>query len=134
MTILIERIYEQVNALAPLSQDAFSIQFCGSQNPSYLRSMKCRKLEGSTAVFMHLMEALHQHANQLRVGMPHPSLQRIADRYDALGMLVGEEIAKRALRQEGTSIWVRDTLVRIIKAMNEDKSSKAYNVPPIIIC
>lgn len=134
MTILIERIYEQVNALAPLSQDAFSIQFCGSQNPSYLRSMKCRKLEGSTAVFMHLMEALHQHANQLRVGMPHPSLQRIADRYDALGVAVGKEIAKRALTQVKTSAWVRDTLVRLINAMNEDKGKTTYDVPPIIIC
>lgn len=135
MTILIERIYHQTNDISPITQDEFSTQFCRSQHPSYLRSMKTRQMEASTSVLMTLMEALHQRANAMRTGNnTHQVLQRAAARYDALANEVGEEIAKRSLKQNETSKWVREQLVRIINRINDDKSSKNYSSPPIIIC
>jgi len=134
MTILIERIYHQTNDISPITQDEFSTQFCRSQHPSYLRSMKARQTEASTSVLMNLMEALHQRANAMRQGNPHSVLTKAAARYDALANEVGEEIAKRSLKQNETSKWVREQLVRIINRINDDKSSKNYSSPPIIIC
>ena len=133
MTILIERIYHQTNDISPITQDEFSTQFCGATK-SYLRSMKARQTEASTSVLMNLMEALHQRANAMRQGNTHSVLTKAAARYDALANEVGEEIAKRSLNQNETSKWVREALVRIINSLNEDKSSKSYSTPPIIIC
>ena len=133
MTILIERIYNQVADINYISQDEFSTEFCGATK-SYLRSMKTRQMEASTSVLMTLMEALHQRANAMRQGNTHSVLTRAAARYDALANEVGEEIAKRSLKQNETSKWVREALVRIINSLNEDKSSKSYQAPPIIIC
>lgn len=134
MTILIERIYHQTNDISPITQDEFSTEFCGATK-SYLRSMKTRQMEASTSVLMTLMEALHQRANAMRTGNnTHQVLQRAAARYDALANEVGEEIAKRSLKQNETSKWVREQLVRIINRINDDKSSKNYSSPPIIIC
>ena len=135
MTILIENIYHQTNAISAITQDEFSIQFCRSQHPSYLRSMKARKIEASTSVLMNLMESLHQRAIICRSGNnTHTTLTNAAKRYDALAEEVGEEIARRAVSQASASKWVRDALVRIIHTLNEDTSVKNYSSPPIIIC
>ncbi len=134
MTILIEHIYNQVADIHYLTQDQFSLELCGSKHPSYLRSMKARHTEASTAVLMNLMEALHQRANAMRQGNPHSVLMNTAVKYDDLANEVGEEIAKRSLKQTETSKWVREALVRIINSLNEDKSSRNYTSPPIIIC
>ena len=133
MTILIERIYNQVADINYISQDEFSTEFCGATK-SYLRSMKARKTEASISVLMKLMESLHQRANAMRQGNPHSVLTKAAARYDALAEKVGEEIARRAVSQASASKWVREALVRIINSLNEDKSSKSYQAPPIIIC
>jgi hypothetical protein len=90
-------------------------------------------MEASTSVLMTLMEALHQRANAMRANNTHQVLQRAAAKYDALADEVGEEIAKRSLKQTETSKWVREALVRIINTLNEDKSHKNYSTPPIII-
>lgn len=133
MTILIERIYNQVADINYISQDEFSTEFCGATK-SYLRSMKTRQMEASTSVLMTLMEALHQRANAMRAGNnTHQVLQRAAAKYDALANEVGAEIARRSLRQTETSRWVREALVRIINTLNEDKSHKNYSTPPIVI-
>lgn len=133
MTILIERIYNQVADINYISQDEFSTEFCGTTK-SYLRSMKTRQMEASTSVLMTLMETLHQRANAMRTGNnTHQVLQRAAAKYDALADEVGEEIAKRSLKQTEASKWVRDALVRIINTLNDEKSSKNYSTPPIII-
>ena len=133
MTILIERIYIQVADINYISQDEFSTEFCGATK-SYLRSMKTRQMEASTSVLMTLMEALHQRANAMRAGNnTHQVLQRAAAKYDALADEVCEEIAKRSLKQTETSKWVRESLVRIINTLNDEKSSKNYSTPPIII-
>ena len=134
MTILIERIYHQTNAISPITQDEFSTQFCRSQHPSYLRSMKARHTEASTAVLVNLMDALHQRAIVMRAGNnTHQTLTKAAERYDALANEVGEEIARRSLKQSETSKWVRQQLLRIINRINDDKASN-YSSPPIIIC
>ena len=132
MTILIERIYHQTNDISPITQDEFSTQFCGSKHPSYLRSMKARQTEASTQVLMNLMDALHQRAIMMRTGH-HPTLTKAAERYDALAQEVGEEIARRSLAASASK-WVRETLVRLINRINDDKTSKSYSAPPIIIC
>jgi hypothetical protein len=135
MTILIEHIYHQTNDISPITQDEFSTQFCRSQHPSYLRSMKARQTEASTSVLINLMNSLHERAIICRSeNNTHPTLTKAAARYDALANEVGEEIAKRSLKQTETSKWVREALVRIINSLNEDKSSKSYQAPPIIIC
>ena len=134
MTILIEHIYNQVADIHYLTQDQFSLELCGSKHPSYLRSMKARQMEASTSVLMTLMEALHQRANAMRTeNNTHQVLQRAAARYDALADEVGEEIAKRSLKQTEASKWVKDALIRIINSLNDEKSSKPYSTPPIII-
>ena len=133
MTILIENIYYKTNEITPITMDQFSTQFCGTTK-SYLRSMKARQIEASTSVLMTLMEALHQRANAMRTeNNTHQVLQRAAARYDALADEVGEEIAKRSLKQTEASKWVKDALIRIINSLNDEKSSKPYSTPPIII-
>ena len=134
--ILIERIYQEVAKIAHISQDDFSVQFCESK-PSYLRSMKCRKRESSTAVLVALMENLHRRAAEIQRGNSHKVLRQAASKYEALANEVGEEIARRSMKHVETSRWVRETLVRIIGNINEEtenSSSARYESPPIIIC
>jgi hypothetical protein len=131
--ILIERIYQEVAAIAHISQDEFSVHFCKTK-PSYLRSMKCRQRESSTAVLVALMENLHRRATEIQRGNSHKVLHMAAEKYEALANEVGVEIAKRSLKQTETSKWVREALVRIINTLNDEKSSKSYSTPPIIIC
>ena len=134
--ILIERIYSDVAEIAYISQDDFSVQFCESK-PSYLRSMKSRQRESSTAVLVALMENLHRSASEIQRGNSHKVLRLAAAKYEALANEVGEEIARRSMKHAETSKWVRETLVRIIGNINEETknpSAKRYDSPPIIIC
>lgn len=134
MTIFIDHIYNKVADIHYLTQDQFSLELCGSKHPSYLRSMKSKRTEASITVLLNLMEALHQRANAMSHGNSHSVLLNAAKKYDALANEVGEEIAKRSLKQNETSKWVRDSLVRIIKSLNDDKSASNNSTPPIIIC
>jgi hypothetical protein len=134
--ILIERIYQEVAAIAHISQDEFSVQFCKTK-PSYLRSMKCRQRESSTAVLFALMENLHRRAVEIQRGNSHNVLRMAAEKYEALANEVGVEIARRSMKNAEASKWVRETILRIIGNINESKenlSSDQYETPPIIIC
>ena len=134
--ILIEHIYNKIIEISHISQDEFSVQFCESK-PSYLRSMKCRQRESSTAVLVALMENLHRRATEIQRGNSHNVLRMAAEKYEALANEVGVEIARRSMKNAESSKWVRETILRIIGNINESKensSSNQYDSPPIIIC
>lgn len=134
MRLLIEDIYRQMNDISRLSTEEFSCGFLG-MNPSYYRSIKSRSIEPSTRALMVLMERLHQRAIAIKAGSrSHQVLQKAADRYEELAKLVAIEIAQRTLKREKTSDWVRQTLLRIISSMNDDRHNSAGTMPPIIIC
>lgn len=133
MSIFIDHIYKKTVDIQYLTQDQFSLELCGCKHPSYLRSMKAKRTEASISVLLNLMEALHQRADAMRQGSSHSVLLNAAQKYDALANEVGKEIAKRSLKQNKASKWVRETLVRIINTLNDEKSSKTYSTPPIII-
>jgi hypothetical protein len=136
MTFL-EGIYPQVSEIRQISTDEFSRDFLG-MGASYYRSMKARQLEASTAVLVTLMERLGERAAVMRTGKQHSLLLRVAQRYETLGEEVGREIARRSLQQVQQSKWVKETLLRIVKNINEDfkadKTSDQRCAPPIIIC
>jgi len=136
MTFL-EKIYPQVAAIRQISTDEFSKDFLG-MGASYYRSMKARGLEPSTAVLVTLMERLGEQAIVMRSGKAQTLLLRVADRYEALGEEVGQEIARRSLQQAQHSKWVRETLYRIVNNINSERERERdagrWSAPPIIIC
>ena len=136
MTFL-EKIYPQVAAIRQISTDEFSKDFLG-MGASYYRSMKARQLDASTSVLVTLMERLGELAIVMRSGKPQTLLLRVADRYEALGEEVGQEIARRSLQQAQHSKWVRETLYRIVNNINSERERERdagmWSAPPIIIC
>lgn len=136
MTFL-EGIYPQLSNIRQISTDEFSKNFLG-MGASYYRSMKARGLEPSTAVLVTLMARLGEQAIVMRTGKPHSLLLRVAERYEALGEEVGREIARRSLQQVQHSLWVRETLYRIINNINSEREQQRdagrWSALPIIIC
>ena len=137
MTTFIEEIYEQVTAIRYISTDDFSCEYL-DKNPSYYRSLKSRHMEPSTSVLLTLMEHLGKQATVMRAGRSHQMLQQVAERYEALGVKVGKEITRRSFREKETSKWVRETLVRIVNSIsderNPDRDDSRFSAPAIIIC
>lgn len=137
MTTFIEQVYEQIADIRYISTDDFSRDYL-NKNPSYYRSLKSRHMEPSTSVLMTLMEHLGHHASVMRMGKSHQMLQRLAEKYEAIGEQVGKEIAVRSFQQKKQSKWVRETLVRIINNINKEKENSVddsrYSAPAIIIC
>ena len=137
MTTFIEQVYEQIADIRYISTDDFSRDYL-DKNPSYYRSLKSRHMEPSTSVLMTLMEHLGHQASVMRMGKSHQMLQRVAEKYEAIGEQVGREIAMRSLHQKEQSKWVRETLVRIINNISKEKDNSVddsrYSAPAIIIC
>lgn len=136
MTFL-EKIYPKVSAIKHISGDDFSKEFLGASS-SYYRSMKSRNIDASTGVLVTLMERLGQRAQAMRSGKAQPFLMLVADKYEALAVEVGHEIARRSLQQCQHSQWVKQTLLRIVNEINSDRHDESdqehWSVPPIIIC
>lgn len=136
MTFL-EQIYPQVAAIRQISTDEFSKDFLGMA-ASYYRSMKARQIDASTSVLVTLMERLGEQAIVMRSGKPQTLLLRVADKYEALAVEVGHEIALRSLQQCQHSQWVKQTLLKIVNEINSDRHDESdqehWSVPPIIIC
>lgn len=136
MTFL-EKIYPKVSAIKQISGDDFSKEFLGVSS-SYYRSMKSRNIDASTGVLVTLMERLGQRAQAMRSGKAQPFLMLVADKYEALAVEVGHEIARRSLQQCQHSQWVKQTLLRIVNEINSDRHDESdqehWSVPPIIIC
>lgn len=136
MTFL-EKIYPKVSAIKQISGDDFSKEFLGVSS-SYYRSMKSRNIDASTGVLVTLMERLGQRAQAMRSGKAQPFLMLVADKYEALAVEVGHEIARRSLQQCQHSQWVKQTLLKIVNEINSDRhdqnDQENWSVPPIIIC
>ena len=129
----IDEIYTELNAVSPISTDAFSTDYL-AKNKSYLRSLRARNLESSTGTLLTLMETLHAESDTLRYGNSNKLLHQVAMKKAALALRTGEEIAARTLSQASTSKWVRETLLRIITGINTSAvPSEDYELP-IIIC
>lgn len=136
MTFL-EEIYPKVSAIKQISTDEFSVEFL-DMGASYYRSMKSRQIDASTAVLMMLMERLGQKAEMMRSGRSQAFLLRVAERYEAAGVEVGREIARRSLLHSQHTPWVRQTLLRIVNDINAEHTAKwpddNFSAPTIIIC
>lgn len=136
MTFL-EQIYPQVAAIRQISTDKFSKDFLGMA-ASYYRSMKARQMDASTSVLVTLMERLGQRAEAMRSGKAQPFLMLVADKYEALAVEVGHEIARRSLQQCQHSQWVKQTLLKIVNEINSERNDENgqehWSVPPMIIC
>jgi hypothetical protein len=136
MTFL-EKIYLKVSAIKQISGDDFSKEFLGVSS-SYYRSMKSRNIDASTGVLVTLMERLGQRAQAMRSGKAEPFLMLVGDKYEALAVEVGHEIARRSLHQCQHSQWVKQTLLKIVNEINSDRhdqnDQENWSVPPIIIC
>lgn len=136
MTFL-EKIFPKVSAIKQISGDDFSKEFLGVSS-SYYRSMKSRNIDASTGVLVTLMERLGQRAQAMRSGKAQPFLMLVADKYEALAVEVGHEIARRSLQQCQHSQWVKQTLLKIVNEINGDRHDQSdqenWSVPPIIIC
>lgn len=130
----IDEIYRELNAVSPISTDAFSTDYL-AKNKSYLRSMRARSLESGTGTLLKLMETLHAESETLKYGNSNKLLHQVAMKKASLAMRTGEEIAARALKQSSGNKWVRETLLRIITGINASAApSEDYELPPIIIC
>lgn len=134
MTTFIEEIYEQLKDIRYISSDDFSETYL-HRCPSYYRSLKARNQEAGTETLVILMESLGHQAGVMRTGRSTPHLEKVAACYEALGVRVGEEIARRSVQKYQTSKWVRDTLVRIIAEINgntRNTQRERDETPPII--
>jgi hypothetical protein len=131
-----QSIYEDICRIRYISTDEFSTEWLG-MNPSYYRSIKARGLEASTKALLVLMDKLHAQSLAHKSNTRHELLLRVAGQYNALAHKVGQEVALRSTAASTTTEWVRNTLVKIITELNEqrmDAEANAYAVPPIIIC
>ena len=72
-------------------------------------------MEPSISALFYLMGRLGKQADVLTAGNSHPLLKGAAQKYEALGVIVGEELTRRVLSAPYYSEWAYQTLLAIIQ-------------------
>ena len=133
MTTFIEQVYEQIADIRYISTDDFSRDYLG-KHPSYYRSLKSRHIEASTTALLSLLEALEKQATILKSRNSHPLMHSIAQKYEELGNIVCEEIAKRVLKNAISSAWTQKILIAVTNNLTVSSNNPVpIKGTPIII-
>jgi hypothetical protein len=126
----IEKYYGRLIEIDWMSTDEFSTKWLG-KNKSYYRSIKSRNMDASTKTLVRLMENINAHVIHISGGK-HGALRHVAKHYEAIADEVGREVARRALADEHASLWVRETIARIVGNVDDGKT-KGDDCLPVLI-